>query len=71
MVDSEIERTVNEELIVGQSAADEGGPDIFESRDSVDAETDHAANGESRQGTSSADDVPPELPVELASLTDR
>lgn len=70
MVDTETDRAENDDPAFGQASSDDGGPDIFERRDSVDSESDRAAaNGAS--GAPPADDVQHELPVELASLTDR
>lgn len=71
MVEPETDRPENAEQTSEQPPGDEGGPDIFERRDSLDSETVRAANHEANTGASSGDDVPLELPVELASLSDR
>lgn len=71
MVDSETERPENVEQTSEQPPGHEGGPDIFERRDSLESETDRATNNHANTGVSSGDDVPLELPVELASLSDR
>lgn len=65
------DRPENAEQTSEQPPGDEGGPDIFERRDSLDSETGHAVNHEAGTGASSGHDVPLELPVELASLSDR
>ncbi|EED20557.1 VPS9 domain protein, putative [Talaromyces stipitatus ATCC 10500] len=67
MVGPETERPENAEQM--SRPGDDGGPDIFERPDLLESETERAANGEATVGTSSSDDV--QLPVELASLSDR
>jgi hypothetical protein len=71
MVGSETDRPENVEQTSEQPPGDDGGPDIFERRDSLESETERATNGEATVKASSGDDVPLELPVELASLSDR
>lgn len=71
MVGSETDRPENVEQPSEHPPGDEGGPDIFERRDSLDSDTGRAANHEANIGVSSGVDVPLELPVELASLSDR
>lgn len=72
MVGSETDRPENVEQTSEQPPGGNGGPDIFERRDSLESETERAANGETKAAkASSGDDVPLELPVELASLSDR
>lgn len=71
MVDSETDRPENVEQTSEQPPGDDGGPDIFERRDSLESETERATNSHANTGVSSGDDVPLELPVELASLSDR
>ena len=71
MVDSETDRPENVEQTSEQPPGDEGGPDIFERRDSLESEAERAANNQANTGVSPGDDIPLELPVELASLSDR
>ncbi|KAI7970415.1 hypothetical protein EIK77_006260 [Talaromyces pinophilus] len=71
MVDSETDRPENVEQTSEQPPGDDGGPDIFERRDSLESETERATNNHANAGASSDDDIPLELPVELASLSDR
>jgi hypothetical protein len=72
MVDFETDRPENVEQASVQPPGDEGGPDIFERRDSLESETERAANNQANTGASSGNDnVHLELPVELASLSDR
>jgi hypothetical protein len=73
MVDPGTERPEHDDPALGQASSDDGGPDIFERRDSVDSDSGRAPNADepTAPGASPADDVQPELPVELASLSDR
>ena len=70
MVDRGTERSEHDNLAFGQASSDDGGPDIFERRESVDSESGRAPDADGPPA-SPADDVPHELPVELASLSDR
>ncbi|OKL57380.1 hypothetical protein UA08_07592 [Talaromyces atroroseus] len=67
MVDPSTERPEHD------GPSDDGGPDIFERRDSIDSESGRAQDADEPTafGASPADEVPHELPVELASLSDR
>lgn len=49
----------------------EHGPDIFEKRDSVDSDEDGGGHGEQSVETLLGEDGLHELPIELASMTDR
>lgn len=49
----------------------EHGHDIFEKRDSVDSNEDSAGHGEQSVETLPSEHTQHELPIELASMTDR
>ncbi|EEA20976.1 hypothetical protein EYB25_008452 [Talaromyces marneffei] len=71
MVDFETDRPENVEKTSEQPPGDDGGPDIFERRDSLESEPERPSNDEANIGASPGDEVMLELPVELASLSDR
>ena len=71
MVGSDTDRPEHDGQTSEQLPGDEGRPDIFERRDSVDSETERAAHNDASTGAPSGGDVSLELPVELASLSDR
>lgn len=71
MVDFETDRPENVEKTSEQPPGDDGGPDIFERRDSLESEPERPSNDEANIGVSPGDEVMLELPVELASLSDR